>query len=270
MSIVRTGWIAEVKPAIGMVHLGPLPGSPNSQEPLSQMVVAALRDAEALIEEGMDGLLIENWGDTPFFPDRVPPITISSMTAVVIELRRRFQVPLGVNVLRNDARAALAIAAAAGANFIRVNILCGARVTDQGIVQGQAHELLRERRQWAADDIQIWADIQVKHSGPLAPRTLQEEAVETIQRGHADAVIVTGPATGRSVSPETLSQVQQVAAGTPVVVGSGVTADNVADWLPLADGLIVGSSLKEQGRADRPVDRTAVRRFVEALRGRRA
>jgi uncharacterized protein len=156
MSIVRTGWMTELKPAIGMVHLRPLPGSPACEDALADIVSAALRDAEAIVEEGMDGLLLENFGDAPFFPDQVPPITVAAMTVVATELRRRFDVPIGINVLRNDARGALAVAWAAGASFIRVNVLCGARVTDQGIIQGQAHLVIRDRRHLAADAIQVW------------------------------------------------------------------------------------------------------------------
>jgi membrane complex biogenesis BtpA family protein len=258
--------MAERKPAIGMVHLRPLPGSPGCEEPLRQIISAALRDAEAIVEGGMDGLLVENLGDAPFFPTDVPPITIASMTAVATELRRRFELPMGINVLRNDSRAAMAIATASGASFIRVNILCGARVTDQGVISGQAHLLLRDRRQLGADAIQIWADVQVKHSGPLAPRPLQDEVVETLLRGQADAVIITGPSTSRAASVRELSDAKQAAGESPVLVGSGVTADNLHQWKPLADGYIVGSSLKENGQIDRPVDPAAVRRFVAALR----
>ncbi len=217
----------------------------------------------------MDGLLIENFGDSPFFPGQVPPLTIAALTAVSVEVRRRFDdVPLGINILRNDGRGALAVAIACGANFIRVNILSGVRVTDQGIIQGKAHLLVRERVRAGADEIQIWADVQVKHSGPLAPRPLQDEVQDTIQRGHADAVIVSGSSTARQASLADLSEVKQAAGPTPVLVGSGVTDANLAEWLSLADGFIVGSSLKEGGIANHPVDRQAVRRFVERLRHR--
>lgn len=270
MSIVPTGWMSEVKPAIGMVHLQPLPGSPGCESSLQAITSAALRNAEALIDGGMDGLLVENFGDAPFFPNQVPPITISCMATIASELRRAFDVPLGINVLRNDGRAALAVAAASGANFVRVNILTGARVTDQGIIEGQAHLLLRERKEMQAESVQIWADIQVKHSAPLAPRTLEQEVLDTIHRAHADALILSGSATGRSASLAHLSEVKNVAGDTPVLVGSGVDADNVRNWISLADGLIVGSALKEHGDVHAPVSREAVRRFVDALRCRTA
>jgi len=268
MSIVRTGWLTERKPAIGVVHLRPLPGSPRYEGSLEEITEAAFRDAEAIVEGGMDGLLLENFGDTPFFPGPVPPVTVACMTDLAGQLRRRFPVPLGINVLRNDGHSGLAIALAVEAQFIRVNILSGARVTDQGIIEGIAPRLLRERQTLGATDVQIWADVAVKHSGPLTPRSLQDEVADTIHRSHADAVIVTGAATGRPASPAEMSVAKQVADQTPVLLGSGVTAENLPDWLALADGFIVGTALKEGGRTDRPVDPGAVRRFVDALRGR--
>lgn len=266
MSIVPTGWMSDLKPAIGMLHLPPLPGSPSCQLPLDQIVAATLRDAECLVDGGVDGLIVENFGDAPFYPDRVPPITVAAMTAAAVEVRRRFSIPLGINVLRNDGLAALSVAVAAGANFIRVNVLCGARVTDQGIVSGVAHDLLRERLRIAADDVQIWADVQVKHSAPLAPRSLSDEAADVVQRGRADAVIVSGPATGRAADLNDINSVKQIVDETPVLVGSGVNVDNLAALIPVADGFIVGSSLKEHGQADQPVDADRVRQFVAMLR----
>jgi membrane complex biogenesis BtpA family protein len=257
-----------VKPAIGVIHLRPLPGSPGCDQTIDEIADCALRDAEALATGGMDGLLLENFGDAPFYPGAVPPWTIACLTEIAGQVRRRFSVPLGINVLRNDASAALSVAVAVSAQFIRVNILCGARVTDQGVIEGQAHRVLRERRQLGADDIQIWADVHVKHSGPLSPRALSEEVSDTIERGLADAVIISGAATGRPASLAELSVAQQAADRTPVLLGSGVTIDNLLEWLPLADGFIVGSALKQGGRADQPVDPEAVQAFVRVLRNR--
>lgn len=266
MSIVRTDWLSRIKPAIGVIHLQPLPGSPSCDESLQDIATAALRDAEALATGGMDGLIVENFGDSPFYPGEVPPVTIACMTELASQIRRRFALPLGINVLRNDGSAALAVALAVGAQFIRVNILCGARVTDQGLLQGRAHDIVRQRQQWGAPEIQIWADVQVKHSGPLTVRPLADEVVDTVERGHADAIIVSGPATGRPASLAELSVAKQAADETPVVLGSGVTADNLGEWRTLADGFIVGTALKRGNRPDQPVDLEAVKRFVAALR----
>ena len=156
-----------------------------------------LRDGETLVEAGVDGLMLENFHDTPFYPGRVPRETIAEMTALAVAVRSRFGVPLGINMLRNDGRAGLAVAAAAGAQFIRVNVLCGARLTDQGVVHGIAHDLLRDRVRLGAESIKILADVDVKHSVPIAPRPLEEEIDDVVHRGKADALVVSGAATGR-------------------------------------------------------------------------
>ncbi|MDQ3439664.1 MAG: phosphorybosylanthranilate isomerase, partial [Planctomycetota bacterium] len=144
---------------------------------------AALRDAEALAEGGVHGIMMENFGDVPFFPGRVPAPVVAHVTAIGAEIRRSVDVPLGINVLRNDGQSALAVAHAVGADFIRVNVLSGARVTDQGIVQGIAHDLLRERAQLGATNVKILADVDVKHSAPLAPRPLVKEFLARVSRG---------------------------------------------------------------------------------------
>src|SRR6266542_325886 len=150
-----------------MVHLKPLPGAPLVGGSLDAVIDAALRDARAIASGGADGIIVENFGDRPFFATRVPPETIAAMTRAIVEIAAAVRLPLGVNVLRNDARAALAIAAAVGASFIRVNVHTGAMVTDQGIIEGDAAETLRYRTRIAAD-VAIFADTHVKHATPLA------------------------------------------------------------------------------------------------------
>ena len=145
MALFET-WQGVDTPVVGMVHLPPLPGSPRSSLSMGAIVDAALADVAALHAGGVDGLIIENFGDAPFFPVRVPDYTVASMAVVAREVRDAFPGPIGVNVLRNDALAALGIALAAGADFIRVNLLAGSRIADQGLLHGEAHELLRRRR----------------------------------------------------------------------------------------------------------------------------
>lgn len=248
------------KPVIGMVHLPPLPGSPGCAGDLAAVVEHALRDAEALLSGGVHALLLENFGDAPFYPRRVPRHVVACMTAVGLRIRERFDVPLGVNVLRNDGESALAIAQAVGAAFIRVNVLCGARVTDQGIVEGIAHRLLRLRARLGARQIQIFADVNVKHSAPLGqPRPLEDEVADLIRRGGADALVVSGAATGAAADVNELRRVKSAAGNTPVLVGSGVSVENVAAYLPHADGFIVGTSLKVDGVVTNLVDVTRVK-----------
>ena len=226
-----------------------------------------LDDAAALVEGGVDGLMLENFGDTPFYPGRVPPHVVACMTRVGREVRQRFEAPLGVNVLRNDGCGALAVAHAIGAAFIRVNVLCGARVTDQGITQGIAHELLRQRVLLDATNIRILADVNVKHSAPLGPpRPLRQEVTDLVERGGADAVIVSGEGTGEATDLTELARVKEAAGETPVLVGSGVKAETIRELLAQADGAIVGTSLKVDGIATNPVDLARVKALIAAAR----
>ncbi len=251
-------------PVIGMLHAPPLAGSPGYGGDFADIRQRVLSDAAALAEGGVDGFMLENYGDVPFFPDRVPAATVAMLTALAAAVKAEHRLPLGINVLRNDGRGALAIAAAVGAQFIRVNVLCGARLTDQGIVAGIAHDLLRERAALRAQSIAILADVDVKHSAPLAARPLAEEAQDLVQRGLADALIVSGAATALPTDPRDVVLVRQAVPGTPVLVGSGIHANNAAQFLP-CEGLIVGSGLKEGGRATAAVDRHRVRQLMEAL-----
>lgn len=259
-------WSSIPKPLIGMLHLLPLPGSPRFAGEMAAVMESLLRDAEALVEGGVHGLILENFGDAPFYPQRVPPEVVAHLTRLAIEVRERFDVPLGVNVLRNDGRSALAIAQAAGADFIRVNVLCGARVTDQGIIPGIAHELLRDRALLGAGRVRVFADVNVKHSAPLGPpRPIEQEATETIQRGGADAVIVSGSGTGQATDMEEVRRAKAAAGDTPVFVGSGVTTETIVNYVPHADGFIVGTALKRDGVVTRPVDPARVKTLLEQL-----
>ena len=210
-------------------------------------------------------MIIENFGDVPFYPGRVPPHTVGFMTALGREVTRRFDLPLGINVLRNDATSALAVAAAAGAQFIRVNIHTGARLTDQGLIQGTAHQTLRYRKLLGCD-VKIFADVDVKHSAPLAVRELREEVDEIVSRSCADAIIVTGPATGSPAAIADLETSKEAAGPVPVIAGSGADLMNVAAILKVADGLIAGTAFKRDNVTTNPVDRNRVRAFMEAAR----
>jgi membrane complex biogenesis BtpA family protein len=257
------------KPVIGMLHIPALPGSPQNTLGLVAIVEWVLADAEALAGGVIDGFMIENFGDVPFYPQQVPPHTVAFMTMVGAEIRRRFDLPLGVNVLRNDACAALAVAAAAGARFIRVNIYTGARLTDQGVIQGTAHETVRYRKLLGCD-VKIFADVDVKHSAPLAARKLDEEVADLVSRGCADAIIVTGSATGNPTSLEDLEIAKQAAGRAPVIAASGVDLTNVAAIMKVADGLIVGTAFKRDNVTTNPVDADRVRAFSAAVRTARA
>jgi membrane complex biogenesis BtpA family protein len=254
---------AAPKPIIGMLHMPPLAGSPRYGGSFAAVRDFVLRDLDALASGGVHGLLLENFGDAPFYPDRVPALVVAQMTALASEVRRRTDLPLGINVLRNDGRSALAVAFASGAQFIRVNILCGARVTDQGIIQGIAHDLLRDRVQLGATEIRIFADVNVKHSAPLAARPLADEVQDTLERGGADALIVSGSATGKATDLTELDAVRVAVVSAPILIGSGLTPESLASYLPHADGFIIGTGFKHGGLVTSPIDPARVRAAVD-------
>ena len=245
-----------------MVHLRALPGSPGYAGDFDAVLDAAERDAAALLEGGADAVMLENFFDVPFYKTGVPPITVACLTAAAVRVRGVLgEVPLGINVLRNDGRSAVAIAAATGASYVRVNVLTGARLTDQGLVEGEAADILRDRVN-ARCDATIWADVDVKHSSPLAPRRIEDEVADTIHRGGAGALIVSGHGTGGATDPAFANRVADLAGDVPVLIGSGATADTAGDF-PTVAGFIVGSSLKPA--IDAPVDANRVRAFRDAL-----
>ena len=247
---------------IGMVHLGPLPGSPSPWQ-LDSVIERAVADAATIQEAGFDALLVENYGDTPFFGTLVPPITVAAMTRAVSAVRDVARVPVGVNVLRNDSLAALGIAAATGSAFIRVNVLAGVMLTDQGIIEGRAAELARERAR-LEPSVEIYADVLVKHAMP-APGVSQEQAAEdTWTRAGADALILTGSGTGRSVDLAEVRTVHELLPDAPLIVGSGVSPETVAEILSVANGVIVGTAIKEEGVTSAPVSRQRAEALVTA------
>jgi uncharacterized protein len=249
---------------IGMVHVAPLPGSPRWGGSMERVVAAALADARALIEGGMDALLVENHGDAPFTPGRVEPATVAALAVVAREVRAALPAAtLGINVLKNDARAALAVACAVGARFIRVNVHAGAVVADQGLVQADAYHTLRDRRLLGAD-VRIFADVGGKHATPLAPVDLEQHARDLRHRGLADGLVVSGPATGAATSIADVKRVRGAVSDVPILIGSGATPDTAAELLSIADGLIIGTSVKRDGDVAQPVDPERVRRLVAA------
>jgi membrane complex biogenesis BtpA family protein len=248
-----------------MLHVPALPGSPRNRLPLDGIVAWVLQDAEAFAAGGIDTVVLENFGDVPFYPGRVPPHTVAFMTRLACEVRRRAPLRLGINLLRNDAESALAVASAVGAEFIRVNIHSGARVTDQGVISGLAHETLRYRK-LLGSDVLIFADVDVKHSAPLASRLLGEEVEEAVSRGCADAIIVSGSGTGKRTALDDLEAAKRAAGGVPVFAGSGVDAATGGETLQVADGVIAGTALKQGGNPTAPVDPQRVREFVAAAK----
>ncbi len=250
---------------IGVVHLLPLPGSPRWEGSLAQVFARAEQEATALATGGVDGLIIENFHDVPFTKGPVDPAVVSAMSLAVKRVRQLVDLPIGVNVLRNDANSALAIASCTGASFIRVNVLTGVTITDQGLIEGCAYELLRYRRHLGSD-VQILADVSVKHGTPLAPVSLVQQAQETVERGLADGLIISGPMTGSPPLVSDLQIIHRLNPEVPVFIGSGASAENIGQLLPWCDGVIVSTSLKRNGKGFQTIDPIRVERFVESVR----
>ncbi|HSM81413.1 MAG TPA: BtpA/SgcQ family protein [Nodosilinea sp.] len=251
-------------PVIGVLHLLPLPTSPRWQGDLQAVVARAEQEAVALASGGVNAIIVENFFDAPFTKGSVDPAVVSAMGLVVQRLQTLVTVPIGLNVLRNDARSALAIATCTGAAFIRVNVLTGVMATDQGLIEGCAHDLLRYRRELGSS-VKILADVLVKHARPLGSPNLTTAVQETIHRGMADGIILSGWATGSPPSLEDLELAKAAAGDHPVFIGSGADWENIGTLMKAADGVIVASSLKRQGDINQPIDPIRVGQFVEAM-----
>ena len=254
------------KAVIGMVHLPPLPGSPSYDgEDVNAIIDKALRDAQALRDGGVDGLLIENFWDMPYRSGSVKPSTIATMTVIAREIASLTGLPIGINVLRNDAVAALAIAKAVGGSFIRVNVYIEVMATDQGVIEPCAYRVQMAKKMYHAKNIKVFADINVKHGAPVAPRPIDEVAEDAIERGLADAIILTGSRTGLAPSVSDIVKVRERLPNTPIIIGSGCTPENIEILFKYANAVIVGSYFKESGLSS-PVSRQKVEKFMAKVK----
>jgi membrane complex biogenesis BtpA family protein len=255
------------KPVIGMVHLWPLPGAPGyTGYGMKVIIEHALRDAEALVQGGVDGLVVENMWDLPYYVGNdVKPEAMTAQAVAAAEVVKNFPVPVGINVIHNGGVVCLAIAVAAGARFIRVCILTGARLWDTGeFDHGCAAELIRKRKELAANGIHIFADVDKKHSVPFPGIDLQTHIQWTEFYG-ADSLIVSGKFTGNAPDVEKVREAKRLAT-RPVLIGSGCSAENAAALLQYADGIMVGTSLKKDGVMENAVDVNRVRALMEKVR----
>ncbi|ALV62000.1 photosystem I assembly BtpA-like protein [Thermococcus sp. 2319x1] len=250
----------EEKPLIGMVHLKPLPGSYFYQNNLDNVIEHALKEAKKLEKAGFDAVMIENFNDVPF-PKTVEPITVASMSIIAKTIKDEISLPLGINVLRNDAIAAYSIAYSVKADFIRVNVLSGVAYTDQGIIEGEAHKLARLRK-LLPSKIKVFADVHVKHAYHFGD--FEETLRDTIERGLADAVIISGKRTGSEVGIDKLKLAKELSS-VPVLIGSGTTYENLPKLWSYADGFIVGTWIKENGDTKKDIDLERARKLVELV-----
>ena len=253
------------KVLIGVVHLGALPGSPRNKNSINEIIRGAVADSRAYEQGGADAIFIENFGDVPFTKNAVAPETIAAMAVVGRAVREAVKLPIGFNVLRNDGHAALALVASCGGSFVRINVHTGAMLTDQGLIEGNAYATLRLKKN-LCPVAQIFADVHVKHAVPLGNWTIEDSARDTIERGLADGLIVSGTGTGMATDVEDVRRVRNACPGAKILIGSGVTLENVKTLLPLIDGVIVGSSLKRNGKLENPVDAKRVAALKRAMK----
>ena len=259
-----TSLFANHPPIIGMVHLLPLPGSPGYGGDIEAIYEQAEWEAETLANAGVDGFIVENLNDEPYLVGEPLPEQLALMAAITRLVSRRANVPVGVNVQFNAWQAELAIAHTCGANFVRVEVFVDTVVMAQGTVQPCSAQLTRYRRALGAEGVQLWADVQTKYTANLVSQPLSQSAIDAKAAG-AEALIVTGAATGQATPLEAVAEVKQVV-DLPVLVGSGTTIENVRQVLATADGAIVGSSLKEDGSAENRVSKAATEAFMKAAR----
>jgi membrane complex biogenesis BtpA family protein len=255
------------KPLIGCLHLLPLPGAPRYQGDMADIYRHALEELEIFKQHKLDGVIIENFRDKPFFPSRVPAETIAALAAVGREIVKAADMPVGINVLRNDAESAIAIATAIEAQFIRVNVHMNAVVSEQGIIEGLSHLTVRLRTNLRSE-VLIFADVGVKHAAPLASRGLVIETKDLTERGLADAIIVSGELTGSETNADDVEIVKRNTSA-PVLIGSGTTPENIHKIYERADGFIVGSYFKSDGIGNNLVDPERVSAFCSKLEGLR-
>ena len=250
----------------GVVHLKSLPGSPGNYLPLDEIIELAQEDVNNLIFGGVDGIIIENFGDTPFVKDDISKRTLASFTTVVENIEYDRDIKVGINVLRNDGISALSIAEATKADFVRINVLNNVMMyTDQGMIEGKAHEIAQFKNS-LNKEIEIYADVFVKHAVPPEGSKIENHTEELIHRAGADVVIVTGDGTGHEINTEDLNKVRDIVPQGKLAIGSGVNEENIEQYVDLADILIVGTNFKVDQDVSKRVDQRSVEQLIQMIK----
>lgn len=258
---------ANKKPVVGMVQLAALPGGSRYREAtIGDVLEPALAEAGLLAANGIDAMMVQNLGDIPV-DTRVAVVQATWMTRVVSEIRQRFGVPVGLNMLENDAEAMFAVASAAGADFVRIKIYVGAMVTPFGVETAQAFAAIRARTGWCADEVAILADVHDRTGVPLVPDSLEGDLDAAVRLGAADALVLTGKTYAQT--HDFIAVARRIVGPVPILVGGSVTAENVAEVNAVADGTIVSSSLKGSNTAFGRFDSAKIQSFMTAARIRR-
>jgi len=257
-------WIGSPRALVGMVHVGALRGAPAAHEPVERLVENAIADARAYREEGFHAVAIENMHDRPYRNGEAGPEVTAAMAVIGREVKRATGLPLGVQVLAAANREALAVALAAGADFVRVEGFVFAHVADEGWIDACAGELLRYRRAIGAEHVRVFADIKKKHAAHAVTADVPlAEMARAAEFFLADGVIVTGTSTGAAAAPDDVREAV-AACALPVLVGSGLTPGNL-ECYARASGFIVGSAAKQGGLWSNPIDAVALRDLARAF-----
>jgi uncharacterized protein len=253
------------KPVIGVVHVGALPGTPRSAQTVADLVTSAKQEAKLYRECGVDGVVIENMHDVPYLRGGVGPEIVSAMTAIGVEVKSECSMPVGIQILAAANIEAMAVAHAAGLDFIRAEGYAYAHVADEGLIQSSAAALLRYRRMIGATRVQIWADVKKKHAAHAITADVSlGETAETIEFMGADCVIVTGSVTGK---PPAVADVREAKAhcNLPVFLGSGISEQNISEFYKEADGFIVGTAFKIGALWSNTIEPARVTNFIKAI-----
>ena len=266
MSTTAKPIFASPKPVIAMIHVGALPGTPASRLRLADIERQALHEAKTFRDAGVHGLMIENMHDTPYLRERVGPEIVAAMAIIGRAVKQTSGLPCGVQILAGANLEAMAVAHAAGLDFIRAEGFAFAHVADEGLIQSSAAELLRFRRAIGANGVQVWADVKKKHSSHAITADMDiGETAHAVEFMRADAVIVTGAVTGDAPTHGDVLVVRKKSC-LPVYLGSGVTRKNLKQFFAMADGFIIGSEFKQDGRWSRELDEDRVEKFMIAHR----
>lgn len=251
--------------AIGMVHVGALPGTPFNKKSIEQICEDAVKEAMLYKEKKFDGIILENMHDRPYLKCSVGPEITAAMTRVACEVKAKVtnDFPVGIQILAGANTEALAVAHVSGCEFIRAEGCVFAHVADEGWIEACAGNLLRERKRIGAQNVKIWTDIQKKHSAHsvTADLTLEDWAHGADFFG-IDGIIITGAATGKPASKKDLINAKN-ATKMPVYIGSGITPENAQEF-SLADGWIIGSSVKFDSYWENPINPIALEKIVKA------
>lgn len=260
-----TTLFARSKPIVGVIHVGALPGTPRSSQSVAELVTLARNEARMYRETGVDGLIVENMHDIPYMRGEVGPEIVAAMTAIAVEVKHEFRLPVGVQLLAGANIEAMAVAHAANLDFIRAEGYAYAHIADEGFVQASAAKLLRYRKVIGAERVQVWTDVKKKHSAHAITADVSlGETAETVEFMGADCVIVTGSATGKAPK---IADVQEAKShcGLPVFLGSGITEHNIAEFYDHADGFIIGTAFKVDGLWSNTIDPARVTSFMQAV-----